>query len=302
MTKKWMAINIMLLLGAGLLGWQLYVAARAFGEQNDSANIAKAQTRKKSASEGGLPSLQPPRKLTEADFMIIPAQDLFSESRKKVEQVEAPALPETRTLDVKPILIGVLITNSQKVATVLDPAPGGSQGGPQGQRKTLTMRTGDNYRGFTVTDINTEGMVLEYGASQEVIPLFDTSKPPQSGKTPILATRVVNFAPGSGATSTTLAAQTQAAAAAQPAARGGANPLAASAPAGARAGAASPGGQARGSNAGGLTAVGVGGTQSSTTQSGTNFSRGVNSQGQQIINTPFGIMTVPAQPAQPVKK
>lgn len=303
MTKKWIAINLMLLAGAILLGWQLYVAAKTFNEQNSLANIAKAQPKKKTTPDAGLPPLQPPRKFSDAEFSIIPAQDLFTESRKREEKAEAPPPPETRTLDVKPILIGVLITSSQRLATVLDPAPGGAPGNVPGQRRTLTMRTGDNYRGFTVTDIDSGGMVLEYGASREVIPLFDSSKPPQSGKTPILATRIVSFGPGGGTTGVGATSPTVLVGVQPSAAR----PASTSTPASGsslRPGQTGAGGQARGAGGGLQGVVPVGGVQQAN-QQGPQWNQSVDSQGRTIINSPFGRFEVPIQPTQttqPVKK
>ena len=80
-----------------------------------------------------------------------------------------------------------MIAGPKKTALIIDTS---SQ---SGIHKTQTMRIGDIYQGFTITDITEQNIVLEYGASREIIPLSDTSKPAQVGKTPILQTRVVNF-------------------------------------------------------------------------------------------------------------
>lgn len=288
MTKKWIAINLMLLIGAGLLGWQLYVAVKTFNAQNN-ISIAKTQTRKKVPAEGGLPASQPARKLSDADFTIIPTQDLFSESRKRETKSDVPPPPEIRQLDVKPILVGVLITSTQKLATILDTSPGAAPSNVPGQRRTQTMRIGDSFRSFTVTDINPEGMVLEYGASREVIPLFDSAKPPQSGKTPIIATRIVSFAPGA-APATGAPVQGLAQAAVGRGAGGGLAPVTTGSP---RGGQAASGGQVR--NAGPL---GIG-PATSIAQPGA--TRNAAPQGQ-MMNTPFGLMPAPVQVTQPVKK
>jgi hypothetical protein len=190
MTKKWIAINLMLLLCAGLLGWQLQVSIKRFKADN---NLAKIQPiRKKSGPESGLPPLQPPRKYGEPEFSAIYAQNLFAESRKLEENVDTSQQPVTRPLpNPPPILVGVIISGSQRMALISDPSAGRGNVG----RRTQTMRLGDTYQDYVVTDISDEGMVLEYGPSRQVIPLSDTSKPAQIGKTPILATRIVNFGP-----------------------------------------------------------------------------------------------------------
>lgn len=190
MTKKWIAINLMLLLAAGLLGWQLKVAIKSFKVEN---NIAKIQpARKKTGPENVRPPAQPPQKYNEAQSSSIYDQNLFAQSRKLNDQTDANPQPETKTLQNPPILVGAMIAGSKKTALIIDTS---SQ---SGIHRTQTMRVGDMYQGFTVTDITERNIVLEYGASREIIPLSDTSKPAQIGKTPILATRVVSFGVQSG--------------------------------------------------------------------------------------------------------
>jgi hypothetical protein len=183
-TKKWIAINLALLLAAGLLGWQLKVAIESFKAEN---NIAKIQpAKKKTGSENVRTPAQPPQKYNEAQFSSIYNQDLFAQSRKLEDQAAASPQPETKTLQNPPILVGAVIAGSKKTALIIDPSQSGIH-------STQTMRVGDMYQGFTVTDITGQNIVLEYGASREIIPLSDTSKPAQRGKTPILQTRIVSF-------------------------------------------------------------------------------------------------------------
>ncbi|MBZ5498534.1 MAG: hypothetical protein LAP85_19225 [Acidobacteriia bacterium] len=193
MTKKWIAINLMLLLGAGLLSWQLYVSAQRFNAENSLAKLeGMPAAKKKSAPEAALPAQQPVKKYSDAEYGIIPAANLFAESRKPEEKTDTPAPEPPKKLDNPPILVGIVVSGSQRVAMINDPtAPN-----VPGTRRTQTMRVGDNYRGFVVTDITQNGMVLESGPSREVVPLFAPGKSPQQGKTPILATQVVNFGPG----------------------------------------------------------------------------------------------------------
>lgn len=201
MAKKWIVINAMLLLLAGFLGWRLRSSARSFKVANDIGKIQPAKDLKlKIAVEGVMPPMQPPAQYNLADYGVIPAQNLFSDTRSKEDKVEAaPVVPEVPPLAVKPILVGVSLSGDQKVASVVDPSAGAAA------RRSQPKRLGDSYQGYTINDITKDQMVLERGNRREVIPLFDAAKHPaqgaasQSGRTPILPTRVVAF--GGGASS-----------------------------------------------------------------------------------------------------
>jgi hypothetical protein len=198
MTKTWIAINAALLLLAGGLGWRLNTSAKNFKSQNDVTKIQPVRTpSQKITLEGALPPVQPPRQYDPADFAVIPAQNLFSDTRTKEEKVEAaPAVQEIPPLQVRPILVGVTLAGGQKMASVVDPTAGGSP------RRSQTRRLGDTFQGYTITDITMDQMVLERGNRREVIPLFDASKHPaqgtaaQGGRTPIVPTRVIAFGGG----------------------------------------------------------------------------------------------------------
>jgi hypothetical protein len=287
-TKKWIAINLMLLLGAGLLGWQLKGAIESFKAEN---NIAKIQpAKKKTGPENVRPPAQPPQKYNEAQFSSIYNQNLFAQSRKLDEPENANQQPETRELQNPPILVGAMIAGSKKTALIIDTS---SQ---SGLHKTQTMRIGDIYQGFTITDITERDIVLEYGASRKVIPLSDTSKPAQMGKTPILQTRIVSFgAPvggGQGANAGGIGVfngvNNRAGAGQNPAgARGNPQQVVPMQQAGGARGANQPAQQ-----------IGVPATQ----QGNLYPNQFINSQNQVITNTPFGqIVTQPIVPT-PVKK
>jgi hypothetical protein len=215
MTRNWIAVNVVLLLAALTLGWQLYNAVRSFKAENDPSKIAPAGDVKKIIPlESGLPPQQPVRRYTPAEFEAISAKNLFSESRAAEEQTEQPQVVQTPELTVKPILVGVIQSGSTSLAMMVDPTA------PDPKRRTQTRRVGDAYQGYTITEISPTRMVLEAGGRTEVIPLYDSSKhPAQGGKTPIIATRVVNFgAGGAGAATGSIVRQpTAAAASAEPA-------------------------------------------------------------------------------------
>jgi hypothetical protein len=285
MTRNWIAVNIVLIIIAGLLGWRLHASIKLFKAENNLAKIQPARDPKqKIALESGMPPLQPLPQYNVADFGIIPAQNLFSDTRTKEEKVEAaPAVPEVPALVVRPILVGVTLVNDQKMASVIDPTAAG------GGRKSQTRRLGDTYQGYTITDITPDQMVLERGSRREVIPLFDSGKhpaqgaPAQSGKTPILPTRVIAFAGGSSGQGV-----------AQPVV-GGARTVAAGSPS-AASGQASQGGAQSSANRNAPAAQGrqvPGAQQPATAQPA---GGPVDQQGRRVIRTPFGDIPAPPTP------
>ncbi len=289
MTKKWMAINLMLLMAAALLGRQLYVSALFFKQENNLANITRVQSGKKGAVEAPLPQLQPVKKFSDAEYAVIPAGNVFTETRKPEEIAAAPAPEPPKKLDNPPVLVGILVAGSQRQALILDTAAPNVSG----TRRTQTMRIGDNFRGFVVTDITENGMVLESGPSREVVPLFAAGKTPQPGKTPIVATKVINFGPGQAGIAAPAVAS---------AAGGRTTAIQSPAPAlGARANQAANPAQQRGNPSPPQQ-------QGQVIQQPMQFlpNQYIDAQGRQVIQTPFGILPVQQQtppPAQtPVKK
>jgi hypothetical protein len=303
MTRKWIAINLGLLLCAGLLGRQVYLSILRFDVENNPARIQPAK--KPAMPDGGIAPSQAPRKYSEAEFSAVTAQNLFAESRKPEEQTEtAPVVVETPALDYKPVLIGVIISGSQRMAMINDTSPSAQAG----VRRTQSMRPGDTYRGYVVTDITPENMVLELGTRREVIPLFDASKhTAQSGRTPPQPIRIVSFGPSTG----TAAGQSVTAVASAPGApgsqRGGA-PGTATPPL-ARPGLA-PGQPAQGGGRGTTPQrTQPGQTQGQAPMGGTpqggglTWNQTIDSQGRVIINSPFGPIPVQTQtPPTPIKK
>jgi hypothetical protein len=288
MTKRWIAINLVLLAATVLLGRQLYVTALLFKQQNNPANIARVQPAKKGAAETGLQQPQPVSKVNEAEFAIIPGANLFTEARKPEEKEQAPAPEPVRRLDNPPILVGITAVGNRRVALISDPAAGNA---PGGGRRTQSMRIGDNYRGFVVTNITDNSMVLEAGPSREVIPLFAMGKTPQQGKTPPMAVRIVSFGPGQSGSSTPVVSS----AAASP---GRTTPI--------QSPASAPG--TRANQPGSATAQrGSAAPQSQAPQqllpSGQSLPNVfTDSQGRQVIQTPFGILPTQPTTQTPVKK
>lgn len=206
MTKNWIAVNVVLLIIACLLGWQLKVSVNHFDAANDLAKLQPVQDLKQKLTlEGGIPPLQPPRDYNAAEYGIIPEKNVFAatRAREKDDKPDAAAVPEVSPLVQKPVLVGVTIVGNQRMASIIDPT------NPSGGRRTQTKRLGDVYQGYTITDITENQMILESGNRREVIPLHDGAKrSAQGGKTPIIATRIVNFGGAGVAGGTAVAAGT----------------------------------------------------------------------------------------------
>jgi hypothetical protein len=283
MTKKWIAINLILLAAVSVLGWQLYQSVKRFKAQNSIASLTRPQA-VKNAAETTMPPAEPVRKFSDAEYAVIPTNDLFVEARKKDAVVEAPAPVEVaRKLNNPPTLVGIAIAGTQRRAMIVDPT--GS--GPAGARKTQTLKIGDDYQGFAVTAITDNGMVLEAGASREVIPLFAPGKVPQQGKTPILPTQTVNFGPAQ---------------------QGGPQRPGGASGAQGRTAVASQAPVSIGGQRGNQPPVVVGGPQQRATsatqpQGQMPQNQFIDSAGRQVVRTPFGDLPITAPPAQtPVKK
>jgi hypothetical protein len=279
MSTKWIAVNLIALSIAILLGWRLHISADRFNTENDPAKIQPVTDIKQAmAPDLGLPPLPQPQSYDAAQFSEIAEKNVFSEARTNEENAAA-AVAETPPLAQKPILVGVTISGNQRLASIIDPT------NPQ-SRRSQTKRIGDTYQGYTISDITTDQIVLESENRREIIPLHDGAKRPQGGKTTILSTRVVYFGEGGSSGGTPLAAATSARPAAQtpsqPTSVPVGRPAASTASQASAATAAVP--QSR------PTPAPAGQPQSPYTS--------IDSQGRTIIRTPFGDIVRPAPPTQ----
>ena len=191
MTKKWIAINLLLVGIAALLGWELRMSIFQFKAENDVAKIQPARDVKlKGGQDSSISKAIPVKNYNPAEFGVVPDKNVFSDTRSKEDKVEILAPPEPPPLAQKPILVGVTI-DTQPRASIIDPTV------PQGRdRRSQVKRIGDVYQGYTITEISPERIVLESGTRKEIIPLREGTKRVQQGKTPILSTRVVAFGGG----------------------------------------------------------------------------------------------------------
>ena len=195
MTKKWIAINLLMLVITALLGWQLREAIFQFRAQNNLAKIQPApDLKKKMLSEKQAPKAVSAAKINAAEFAIIPEKNLFSDTRSKEEIVVNLAPPEPPPLAVKPILVGITIMDTERKASIIE--PGGAPGLNERGRRAQFKKIGDVYQGYTITEIQPDRIVLTSGTRREVIPLREGSKKASGGKTAILSTRVVPIGQG----------------------------------------------------------------------------------------------------------
>ncbi len=194
MTKKWISITLLLCVLTGLLGWRLYVSVKRFNAENDLSRIQPVRDiKQKTIQERSLPQLIPAASRNLSEFAAIPENNVFSETRTKEGLADGTSPTDPPPLTQKPILVATSIVDNQKRASIIDPTSP-SQGR---NMRSETKRIGDMYKGYTITDITATQIVLESGTRKEIISLHEGSKKQQSGKTPIVATRVVSIGGGS---------------------------------------------------------------------------------------------------------
>ena len=284
MTKKWIAINLLLLAVTGLLARQLYFSVLRFNAENNLSRIQPVRDMKqKVVQESPLPKLPRAKHYSSAEFSIIPEKNVFAESRSKEEKVEISTPAEPPPLAQKPILVGVALSDTQKTATVIDPS-----GSAKNQdRRAQIMRIGDFYRGYKITSIAPDRIVLESGTRREIIPLHEGSKRSRGGKTSVVPTRVVSIgtgSPGGGIPVNLVSGHTgtsrTAPAASAPATAAVVPPAVGQTP-------ATPARQA--------AATAQPQAQAQPVQQQVPAAQETNAQGQRIIRTPFGTVVRPAR-------
>jgi hypothetical protein len=190
MTKKWIAITLLLLVITCLLVWQLRASVLRFRAENQLTKLQPVpDVKQRIMPDNPPPQLAPQKKYNPYEFTMVAEGSIFSESRTKEEKVEVTAPPEPPPLAQKPILVGVTIVDNVKKASIIDPTS--SQ--QDKTRRAQIKKIGDVFHGYTITEITPANIVLESGTRREIIPLHEGKKRSQPGKTSILSTRVVNF-------------------------------------------------------------------------------------------------------------
>ena len=202
MARKWILLNLLLLVAALGLARELYRQYERFETNSNPVKINTAfvdgQTAAKAAPGASADaSAETPVRGNDDDYLIIAENTLFSETRGRREQDTEAALQSIPPLNPKPLLVGTVMIDGQYVASVIDPATQNARGGNV-QINTETRRVGDVYRGYQITSIEAEQMVLENGGRREVIQLTrnlrrQTAQPARSAAAPA---RVVPIGPG----------------------------------------------------------------------------------------------------------
>ena len=90
----------------------------------------------------------------------------------------------------KPILVGIILAENQKIASLVGPRSRGRSPEPQ------FKRIGDEYEGYTITDIASDHIVLESGGQKEIITLDESSQPARRGRTNSLPIQVFSIGGG----------------------------------------------------------------------------------------------------------
>jgi hypothetical protein len=191
MTKKWIGINLLLLVIAAAAGWQLYDSVNRFSAENDLSKIQPDESlSQKAAQDTILPAPLKPGFYNPSAFAVIPEKNLFSESRKKADAENAPVATGTMPAAQKPLLVGVILSEEQKVASLREPQGRGRSS------QTLLKRVGDIYEGYKITEIERDHIVLDNGSQKETVYLKDSSQPAQRTGTTVISTRVIPIGGG----------------------------------------------------------------------------------------------------------
>jgi hypothetical protein len=312
MTKKWIAINLLLLAMAGLLGRYVRNSIHAVKQKNLIAIKLPMPDPKKIAVEQDLPLPEQPRQYNPVEFTEVLEKNLFTENRSNVDPTPpVPPTPEVviPPLAQKPILVATVISdNKPAVAYIVDPGanpgggrsaappggtPGGAPGAPPGtpggaavtSRRALIKKVGDTYQGYTITRITTENIWLEASnRPKEIIPLHEGSKQPKGGKTTFIPTRIASFGPMGGSGSPAGSSGRGPTGSGTPPVGGSVVGISAAAQPSVQPSTGSPGGSGRGTPPATGMATPAGG--STPAPSGRNVV--TNPDGSRVVRTPFG--------------
>jgi hypothetical protein len=197
--KKLIFLNLALMALVAFLGYRVNADFKKFWTKNNVNNIKKeaAENAKKASSKKAAPAnavvaARPAPPPTE--YQVIADKNLFSETRSMVNDPVLPPEPPIPELNPKPYLYGV-IEDSSNVRTALiedngpavgppvggvtHPIPGRPGPAPSIRKTMVSLKLGEYYRGYKVTEITSDRVTLTYGDNKKIeyIPLFDKNKP-----------------------------------------------------------------------------------------------------------------------------
>ena len=195
MAKKWIALNILLLVAAFGLARELYRQYEQFKPKNDSVktepvSVENLAAAKASPDDSDDTSTETPVS-RDRDYSVISEKTLFSEMRGLEDLSSDIASQVVPPLNPKPVLVGTVMIDGQYAASVIDPAA--QQGRNIQTIAPETKRIGDSYRGYQITSIEADQMVLENNGRKEVIALNRSARRQQAARPAAAAsaTRVV---------------------------------------------------------------------------------------------------------------
>jgi hypothetical protein len=142
MAKKWIALNLLLLVITVLFGRHVYSSIYDFEYKTnqDSAKLMRDDKPAK-APDKVLPTPDPPKTYNFGEFSTIVEKTVFSANRNNLEEntpdAEKTLKPEIPPLAQKPILVGTILSDNRRVALIMDPATAqrGNQGVAQAVRQ-----------------------------------------------------------------------------------------------------------------------------------------------------------------------
>jgi hypothetical protein len=201
MANKWIALNLLLLITAVVMGRELYQQYEQFKAKNDPSKIEAVSSENSAAAKSAAESsagIMETQTNTDSDYSVISDKTLFTELRGRNEDEVAIEAPTPKPLPrPHPALVGTAMIGGQYTASVIN-----QQAQQQARNTQLapeTWRVGDYYNGYRVASIAADQLVLESGGVSEVIPLNRAARRTPAAKTaakPIA--RVVSIGPGGG--------------------------------------------------------------------------------------------------------
>lgn len=202
MAKKWIALNILLLAAAFWLARELNQRYERYKAESSLVRIEAGTAENQAGAKAGATDVSadvfaeaPVHR--DSDYYVISERTLFSDARGAEDTTLSTVLQVIPPLNPRPILVGTVMLDGEYVASVIDPT---TQQARNGQVAPETRRIGDVYRGYQITSIEAEQMVLENGGRREVIPLNRSARRTVAAAKPAStaggATRVVPIGPG----------------------------------------------------------------------------------------------------------
>ena len=197
MTNKWIALNLLLLITALGLTREYYQQHERFKTKNDPAKIEpvsmETQAAAKTASGDSINNLIIMPNNNDADYFVIAKKTLFSDTRRNEKKPPAVAPKVAPLPKPHPILVGTVMIDGQFTASVINQFA-------QQQARNIQLdpeiwRVGHYYRGYRVTSIEADQLVLENGGAREVLPLNRTAARTSTVRSADSAARVISIGP-----------------------------------------------------------------------------------------------------------